>query len=69
MVTEHCPNDISSTRVRRAIKRKESVRFLLPDNVIDYIKKEKLYQEDTSETDEHDENKPCSLDPNGINEK
>ena len=36
-------NTISSTIVRDLIKEKHSIKYLLPDNVIEYIKKEKLY--------------------------
>ena len=43
-VTERVPNDISSTRIRRCVQRGESVRFLVPDAVIDYINTNNLYQ-------------------------
>ncbi|XP_067938911.1 nicotinamide/nicotinic acid mononucleotide adenylyltransferase 1-like [Watersipora subatra] len=36
-------DDLSSTKMRRAIKRNESVKYLTPDAVIDYIQKHKLY--------------------------
>ena len=49
-MTERIPNDISSTSVRRAIKRGESIRFLAPDPVIEYIDAHNLYQQqDTNE--------------------
>ena len=35
--------NLSSTFVRNEIKSKKSVRYLLPDEVIDYIKSNKLY--------------------------
>lgn len=44
LVTERIPNDISSTGVRRAVQRGKSVRFLLPDPVIDYIAQNDLYR-------------------------
>ncbi|GAB1604302.1 nicotinamide/nicotinic acid mononucleotide adenylyltransferase 3-like isoform X2 [Argonauta hians] len=51
IVTEWISNEISSTKVRRALRREQSVKYLLHDSVIDYIKKEKLYQvEKESET-------------------
>ncbi len=45
MVQEWLANEISSTRIRRALRRRESVRYVVPDLVIDYIRKEGLYQE------------------------
>jgi nicotinate-nucleotide adenylyltransferase len=36
--------DISSTAIRQALKCKDSVRYLMPDNVIDYIKSHQLYR-------------------------
>ncbi|RUS72235.1 hypothetical protein EGW08_020008, partial [Elysia chlorotica] len=43
IVTEWIFNDISSTKVRRALRRGDSVKYLLQDSVIDYIKKHQLY--------------------------
>ncbi|XP_017878130.1 uncharacterized protein LOC108623826 [Ceratina calcarata] len=43
IVTEWIPNEVSSTRIRRALKRGESVRYLLPDAVIDYVYKHGIY--------------------------
>ncbi|XP_014222771.1 uncharacterized protein LOC106649709 isoform X2 [Trichogramma pretiosum] len=43
IVTEWIPNEVSSTRIRRALKRGESVKYLLQDPVIDYIYRESLY--------------------------
>ncbi|CAL9188848.1 unnamed protein product [Musa hybrid cultivar] len=42
-VDEIVPNQISSTRVRDCIRRGLSVKYLTPDEVIDYIKDQKLY--------------------------
>lgn len=36
--------DISSTAIRQAIKSNDSVRYLMPGNVIDYIKSNQLYR-------------------------
>lgn len=44
LVTERVPNDISSTRIRKAIKRGESIKFFVPDPVIGYIATNQLYQ-------------------------
>jgi len=35
---------ISSTNIRNRMKENKSVKYLLPDNVIEYIKKNNLYQ-------------------------
>lgn len=43
LVTEWIQNEISSTKIRRALRRKESVRYLLQDSVIDYIHLNSLY--------------------------
>jgi nicotinate (nicotinamide) nucleotide adenylyltransferase len=48
LVTEWIPNDISSTKIRRSLQRGESVRYLVPDAVLDYIQHHKLYQNDES---------------------
>ena len=37
--------DISSTVIRERLKSHNSVKYLVPDNVIDYIKKHGLYQD------------------------
>ncbi|XP_033633585.1 nicotinamide/nicotinic acid mononucleotide adenylyltransferase 1-like [Asterias rubens] len=44
IVTEWIFNDISSTKVRRAVSRTESIRYIVPDPVIRYIGQNKLYQ-------------------------
>ncbi len=36
--------DISSTRIRKLIRRKKAIRYLTPDPVIDYIEHRGLYQ-------------------------
>lgn len=45
MVTEWIPNDVSSTKIRRSLRRGESIKYLIPDPVIEYIQEHKLYQE------------------------
>ncbi|KAM3921716.1 nicotinamide/nicotinic acid mononucleotide adenylyltransferase 1 isoform 1-T1 [Leptodactylus fuscus] len=49
LVEEWITNDISSTKVRRALRRGMSARYLVPDSVLDYIKKHELYSEDSEE--------------------
>ncbi|XP_067036962.1 nicotinamide/nicotinic acid mononucleotide adenylyltransferase 1-like isoform X1 [Acropora muricata] len=43
IVTEWISNDVSATKIRRALRRGESVKYLIPDPVIEYIKANKLY--------------------------
>ncbi|XP_077105763.1 nicotinamide/nicotinic acid mononucleotide adenylyltransferase 1 isoform X1 [Ranitomeya variabilis] len=47
LVQEWITNDISSTKVRRALRRGMSVRYLVPDAVLDYIKEHDLYSEES----------------------
>eukprot|EP01137_Pigoraptor_chileana_P014690 Opistho-2@69646 len=44
IVTEFMPNKISSTELRSAIKRGDTIRYLTPHPVVDYIESEGLYQ-------------------------
>lgn len=37
-------NDVSSTKIRLFLKREMSVRYLIPDPVIEYIEKHNLYE-------------------------
>lgn len=46
VVRQYISNDISSTRIRLLLRRAFSVKYLLPDEVIGYIKKHGLYQTD-----------------------
>lgn len=48
IVNEWVSNEISATHVRRALRRGQSVRYLLPDSVINYIQENNLY---TAESD------------------
>ncbi|XP_075426253.1 nicotinamide/nicotinic acid mononucleotide adenylyltransferase 3 isoform X2 [Ascaphus truei] len=45
LVQEWIPNEISSTRVRWALRTGLSVKYLLPDSVISYINKHGIYAE------------------------
>lgn len=43
IVTEWIYQDVSSTKIRRALRRGESVKYLIQDSVIDYIREHQLY--------------------------
>ena len=43
LVNEWITNEISSTKIRRALQRKESVKYLIQDSVIDYVNENRLY--------------------------
>lgn len=43
LVEEWITNDISATKIRRALRRGQSVRYLVPDVVRMYVEKHKLY--------------------------
>ncbi|KAG9353172.1 hypothetical protein JZ751_017748 [Albula glossodonta] len=49
LVKEWVTNDISSTHVRRALRRGQSVRYLLPDPVMQYILEHSLYSAESEE--------------------
>ncbi|XP_042335679.1 nicotinamide/nicotinic acid mononucleotide adenylyltransferase 1 isoform X2 [Sceloporus undulatus] len=58
LVDEWITNDISATKIRRALRRNQSVRYLIPDAVVDYIRQHNVY---TGESEE--KNKGASLAP------
>lgn len=43
LVREWITNDISSTKIRQAIRRNDSIRYFVPDSVVEYINRENLY--------------------------
>lgn len=49
IVQEWVTNEISATHVRRALRRGHSVRYLLPDSVLNYIHEHHLYNEDSEQ--------------------
>ncbi|KAM4703397.1 nicotinamide/nicotinic acid mononucleotide adenylyltransferase 1 [Rhinophrynus dorsalis] len=49
LVEEWITNDISSTKIRRALRRGLSIRYLVPDSVVEYIEKHDLYNEESEE--------------------
>lgn len=54
IVTEWITNEVSSTRIRRAIRRGESVKYLIQDDVINYIQANNLFK--TSDVFEDENN-------------
>ena len=42
---EFDPLAISASDIRRRVAQRESIRYLVPDDVIDYIEKRQLYRE------------------------
>lgn len=49
IVEEWITNDISATKIRRALRRGQSVRYLVPDDVQAYIEKHNLYTAESEE--------------------
>ncbi|KAM9349278.1 nicotinamide/nicotinic acid mononucleotide adenylyltransferase 3 [Symphorus nematophorus] len=47
LVREWVRNEMSATEVRRALRRGLSVKYLIPDSVIEYIHQHNLYTEDS----------------------
>ncbi|XP_039655239.1 nicotinamide/nicotinic acid mononucleotide adenylyltransferase 1 [Perca fluviatilis] len=47
VVQEWVTNEISATHVRRSLRRGRSIRYLLPDNVVDYIQEHGLYSDES----------------------
>ncbi|XP_006178447.1 nicotinamide/nicotinic acid mononucleotide adenylyltransferase 1 [Camelus dromedarius] len=49
LVNEWITNDISSTKIRRALRRGQSIHYLVPDLVREYIEKHNLYSSESEE--------------------
>ncbi|AWP04275.1 putative nicotinamide mononucleotide adenylyltransferase 3-like [Scophthalmus maximus] len=52
LVREWVRNETSATEVRRALRRGLSVKYLVPDSVIEYIHQHNLYTEDSERRNE-----------------
>ncbi|XP_077296928.1 nicotinamide mononucleotide adenylyltransferase isoform X2 [Arctopsyche grandis] len=53
IITNWVPNEVSSTMIRRLIRRGESVKYLIDDSIISYVKMHQLYgscNKNTTET-------------------
>lgn len=48
IVTNWVPNEVSSTLARRYLRRGLSVKYMLDDNVVEYIRNQKLFGVDTA---------------------
>ncbi|XP_031616618.1 nicotinamide/nicotinic acid mononucleotide adenylyltransferase 3 isoform X2 [Contarinia nasturtii] len=48
IVTNWVPNEVSSTLARRYLRRGLSVKYMLDDNVVEYLRQQKLYGADSS---------------------
>uniref|UniRef100_A0A1A7WF92 Nicotinamide-nucleotide adenylyltransferase n=1 Tax=Iconisemion striatum TaxID=60296 RepID=A0A1A7WF92_9TELE len=49
IVHEWVTNEISATHVRRELRRRRSVRYLLPDGIISYIQRHDLYNAESEQ--------------------
>ncbi|XP_008431903.1 nicotinamide/nicotinic acid mononucleotide adenylyltransferase 3 [Poecilia reticulata] len=52
LVREWVRNETSATEIRRALRRHLSVKYLIPDSVIEYIRQHELYTEDSERRNE-----------------
>uniref|UniRef100_A0A096M0Y7 Nicotinamide-nucleotide adenylyltransferase n=1 Tax=Poecilia formosa TaxID=48698 RepID=A0A096M0Y7_POEFO len=52
LVREWVRNETSATEIRRALRRDQSVKYLIPDSVIEYIHQHELYTEDSERRNE-----------------
>ncbi|XP_039234706.1 nicotinamide/nicotinic acid mononucleotide adenylyltransferase 3 isoform X3 [Pipra filicauda] len=61
LVKEWIQNEISATRIRSALRRGLSVKYLLPDSVIAYIAQHNIYTEESERRNEGDLLQPLKL--------
>lgn len=60
LVREWVHNETSATEIRRALRRGLSVKYLLPDPVLDYIHQHRLYTEDSERRNRGTELRPLA---------
>lgn len=68
IVTNWVPNEMSSTLVRRLLRRGRSVKYMLDDLVVEYIRKHRLYVEASSTPSQCNCSAGQSLSPNHRND-
>ncbi|XP_028586859.2 nicotinamide/nicotinic acid mononucleotide adenylyltransferase 3 isoform X1 [Podarcis muralis] len=54
LVSEWIHNEISATNIRHALRKGQSVKYLVPDSVISYIKQHNIYTDETEQRNEGD---------------
>ncbi|KAF7222807.1 nicotinamide/nicotinic acid mononucleotide adenylyltransferase 3 [Nothobranchius furzeri] len=52
LVREWVRNESSATEIRRALRRGQSVKYLIPDSVMEYIQQHNLYTQDSERRNE-----------------
>lgn len=57
MIQQLVQNDISSTKIRLFIRRDMSIRYLVPEPVVQYIEDHNLYDEDGAQSTHSDKGK------------
>ncbi|XP_067851542.1 nicotinamide/nicotinic acid mononucleotide adenylyltransferase 3 [Heptranchias perlo] len=67
VVREWVLNDISATHIRRALRRGHSVKYLLPESVIDYIQQHDIYTAESEQQNINETLQPHKSKSNMIN--
>jgi nicotinamide mononucleotide adenylyltransferase len=58
-------NDVSSTKIRLFRKRGKSIRYYIPDRVVDYIYEHNLYLEDDKKQSDKGKERATESDSSG----
>ncbi|KAF9451530.1 Nucleotidylyl transferase [Macrolepiota fuliginosa MF-IS2] len=67
LISQLIQNDVSSTKVRLFLRRGLSVRYLLPNSVVDYIEQHGLYLDEAPNTSTTEKGKGKDREVNGSN--
>uniref|UniRef100_H3AD97 Nicotinamide-nucleotide adenylyltransferase n=1 Tax=Latimeria chalumnae TaxID=7897 RepID=H3AD97_LATCH len=67
LAREWIQNELSATQVRRALRRGKSIKYLLPDSVIDYIKQHNIYTADSEQANSSETLQPLKLQSTVVN--